>query len=84
MKQTKRLTPDERTWLNMRTVNRELRSRCASLERKVKRLEASCPCSEHEIEIARLERICKDIADRCQEAEAEVLQLRRLVEGRAA
>ena len=84
MKRTKRLTPDEQTWVNMRTINRQLRSRCASLERKVKRLEAACPCSEHEIEIAMLERMAHDLADRWQEAEAEVLRLRRLVERRAA
>ena len=61
-----------------------LRGRCASLERKVKRLEAACPCSEHEIEIARLERFCTDLAQRWEEAETDVLRLRRLVEGRAA
>ncbi len=41
------------------------------------RLEAKSPCTEHEREIARLEARVIQIEDRWEEAEGEVLQLRK-------
>ena len=80
----KRLTPDEQQVVNMRASLLTYKARCASLERKVVRLEAASPCQEHEREIARLEEHCTNLL-RCNElAELEVLQLRRQVERSAA
>ena len=62
---------------------RDYKRRCASLERKVARLESASPCQAHEIEIARLERICEDIAARWEEAESEVLALRKQMQIRS-
>ena len=61
----------------LRIALRTYRQRCASLERKIARLEAKSPCTEHEREIARLESRVIQIEDRWEEAEGEVLQLRK-------
>ena len=82
-KRTKILTPEEQIAI-LHDSLRSLKSRCASLERKVKRLEAKDHAHEAEIEIARLERIAHDLADRWEEAEIEVLQLRQQLKGEAA
>ena len=69
-------TPAEQIALT-RAKLRECRKLCASQARKIARLEAASPSYEAEIEIARLERIAYDLADRWEEAEMEVLRLRR-------
>ncbi|HYT27627.1 MAG TPA: hypothetical protein VEL72_01310 [Ktedonobacteraceae bacterium] len=53
------------------------RRRCILLERQVARLLSASPCTEHEREIARLEARVIQIEDRWEEAEGEVLQLRK-------
>lgn len=73
---TPSVTQDEQVRV-LRAHLRTLRERCASLERKIARLEAVSPCSAHEIEISRLERFCTDLAARWEEAEQEVYRLRK-------
>ena len=80
----KRLNPDEQTWVNMRASLLTYKARCASLERKVACLEADHPCIEHERTISELETRVTELLHCCELAELEVLQLRRIVEGKAA
>lgn len=78
-RQTKRLTPDEQQWANMKDSLRALKSRCASQERQIKRLLSDNPQLESEREILRLEQRCSDLLRCCELAEIEVLQLRRQI-----
>lgn len=82
-KRTKILTSEEQIAV-LHDSLRSLKSWCASLERKVKRLEAKDHAHEAEIEIARLERIAYDLADRWEEAELEILHLRQQLKEKAA
>lgn len=80
----KQLTPDEQTWANMRSSLRMYKSKCASLERKVARLQADHPCVEHEREIAMLEERITALLHCVEQAELEVLQLKRELQRRSA
>lgn len=73
----KRLTPDEQTWVNMKNSLRTLKSRCVSQERQIKRLLAADYQLAWEAEIAMLEERCTTLLRCCEEAELEVLQLKR-------